>query len=98
MSKERWGAAKWVKGQLRIYCVNDFDAIQEPKDDMPVLAKRAGQHGYVTHDAFMKMLAKEANPSNIMAVLKRTHLCINTKTFLYVRPASESPGPVPRPL
>ena len=101
MSKERWGAAKWVKGQLQIYCVNDFDAIQEPKDDMPVLVKKAGHHSYVSHDSFMKMLdvawfAKEANPSNIMAVLKRTHLCINTKTFLYVRPASESPGPVMR--
>ena len=24
MSKERWGAAKWVKGQPRLYCVNDF--------------------------------------------------------------------------
>ena len=26
MSKERWGAAKRVKGQPRIYCVNDYDA------------------------------------------------------------------------
>ena len=38
----------------------------------------------------MKMLdiawfAKQASPSNIMAVLKRTHLFINTKSFLHVR-------------
>ena len=48
MSKERWGAAKRVKGQLRMYCVNDFDAQREPKDDMPILQKRAGQHGRAT--------------------------------------------------
>ena len=40
--------------------------------------------------------AKGASPSNIIAVLKRTHLFVNTKTFLYVRPASETPGPVMR--
>ena len=84
MSKERWGAAKWVKGQLRLYCVNGFDAAQEPKDDMPIMQKQSGQHGYVSHKDFMKMLdnvwfAKEASPSNVMAVLKRTHLFIQTK-------------------
>ena len=33
MSKERWGAAKWVRGQSRIYCVNDFDINTEPTLD-----------------------------------------------------------------
>lgn len=94
MSKERWGAAKWVKGQLRMYCVNDFDSQREPKDDMPILQKRAGQHSFVSHKDFMAMLdnawfSREANDSNIMAVLKRTHLFVNTNTFLYVRPAGE---------
>jgi len=84
------GAAKWVKGQLRIYCVNDFDAAQEPKDDMSVLQKQSGQLCLPPGPDFMKMLdiawfAKQANPSNIMAVLKRTHLFINTKSFLHVR-------------
>lgn len=101
MSKERWGAAKWMKGQLRLYCVNDFDAAREPADDVPVLAKQAGQPSYVTHSDFMKMLdvawfQKENTESNIMAVLKRTHLLVNTKTFFYVRPASEKKQPVLR--
>ena len=56
MLKERWGAAKWMKGKLRIYCANDFDAGREPADDVPVLAKHAGHPSYVTHDVFMKML------------------------------------------
>eukprot|EP00438_Fugacium_kawagutii_P012958 Skav206848 [mRNA] locus=scaffold3577:158736:160658:- [translate_table: standard] len=101
MSKERWGAAKWVKGQVRIYCVNDFDSNREPKDDLPVVQKREGAHGFVTHGDFMCMLenawfSREANESNIMAVLKRTHLFVNTKTFLYVRPAGEDQRPVMR--
>ena len=49
----------------------------------------------------MKMLdvaryAKEANYSNVMAVLKRTRLIVNTKTFLYIRPAGEEKTPVIR--
>ena len=93
MSKERWGAPKWVKGEPRIYCVSAFDSNQEPKDDLPIMAKRAGQISYVTHEACAKMLdaawyPKEANDANVMAVLKRTHLIVNTKTFLYIRPAA----------
>ena len=66
MSKERWGAAKWVKGQLRMYCVNDFDVQREPKDAMPIRQNRAGQHGFVSHQDFMAMLgnawfSREAN-------------------------------------
>lgn len=38
--------------------------------------------------------SREANDSNIMAVLKRTHLSVNTNTFLYVRPAGEEKRPV----
>lgn len=90
-----------MKGQLRIYCVNDFDAKREPADDVPILAKRAGNPSYVTHSDFMKMLEiawfqEENTESNIMAVLKRTHLFVNTKTFLYVRPAGEEKQPVLR--
>ena len=56
MSKERCGAAKWMKGQPRIYYVNDFDSRHEIEDDLPIVAKRAGQIAYVSHDKFMKML------------------------------------------
>ena len=81
--------------------VNDFAANVEPKDDMPVLMKKSGQHGYVDHKLFMQMLdcawfQKEANDSNIMAVLKRTHLFVNTAKFLYVRPAGIDTKPVMR--
>lgn len=68
---------------------------------MPIVAKRAGEASYVTHTDFMKMLdsawyPKENSDANIMAVLKRTHLFVNTKKFLYVRPAGEDKQPVLR--
>lgn len=42
------------------------------------------------------VFAKESNDANIMAVLKRTHLFVNTQTFLYVRPPGEEKKPVIR--
>ncbi|CAE7467314.1 unnamed protein product [Symbiodinium sp. CCMP2592] len=101
MSKERWGAAKWVKGQPRIYCVNDYDRKAEPKNDLPILSHRQGIISYATHGDFLNMLEpawcpKDKNEANVMAVLKRTHILLKTKTFLYVRPASEKESPVLR--
>ncbi|CAE7900938.1 unnamed protein product, partial [Symbiodinium necroappetens] len=83
MSKERWGAAKWVRGQARTYCSSDFDIKT------------------VSHSDFLKMLesawcSKDCNDANIMAVLQRTHIFVNTAKCLYIRPASETEGPVLR--
>ncbi|CAE7558901.1 unnamed protein product [Symbiodinium sp. CCMP2592] len=101
MSKERWGAAKWVRGQARIYCVNDFDIKSEPALDQPLLDIQEGRHTYIAHKVFLEMLesawySKEASESNVMAVLKRTHIVVNTATSLYIRPASENENPVLR--
>eukprot|EP00439_Symbiodinium_sp_Y106_P018382 s206_g2.t1 len=101
MSKERWGAAKWVKGQARIYCVNDFDIKSEPALDQPLLDIQEGRHTYIAHNVFLEMLesawySREASESNVMAVLKRTHIFVNTATSLYIRPASENEHPVLR--
>ncbi|CAE7940772.1 unnamed protein product, partial [Symbiodinium necroappetens] len=101
MSKERWGAAKWVRGQPRLYCVNDFEPETEPANDLPILAQRQGVISYVSHKEFMDMLdkawyEKEKTSANVLAVLKRTHILLNTKSSLYVRPASEKESPVLR--
>ena len=101
MSKERWGAAKWVRGQARIYCVNDFDIKTEPRLDQALVEIEQGIPSYVSHESFMKMLAcawysKEESESNVMAVLKRTHIIVNTPKCLYIRPASETEKPVIR--
>ena len=101
MSKEQWGAVKWVKGQPRIYCVNDYDRKAEPKNDLLILSYRHGIISYVAHDDFLNMLEpawclKDKNEANVMAVLERTRILLNTKTFLYVWPASEKKTPVLR--
>ena len=92
MSKERWGAAKWMKSQPRLYCINGLDANAELANDLPVLAHRQGLTSYVTRDSFIKMLEAswykpEATITNVMTVLKRTRIFLNTQTFLYIRPA-----------
>ena len=56
---------------------------------------------YIKHENFLKMLEPawnkgENSEANVMAVLKRTHIVLNTKSFLYVRPASENHRPVLR--
>ncbi|CAE6955611.1 unnamed protein product [Symbiodinium sp. CCMP2592] len=85
----------------RIYCSNDFDVKTEPPLDQPLLDIEKGIATYVSHSAFMKMLenawcSKDCNDANIMAVLKRTHIFVNTSKCLHIRPASETEGPVLR--
>ena len=101
MSKERWGAAKWVRGQARTYCSSDFDIKTEPPLNQPFLDIEQGIPTYVSQSDFMKMLesawcSKDCNDANIMAVLQRTHIFVNTAKCLYIRPASETEGPVLR--
>ncbi|CAE7228352.1 unnamed protein product [Symbiodinium microadriaticum] len=83
MSKERWGAAKWVRGQARTYCSSDFDIKTEPPLNQPFLDIEQGIPTYVSQSDFMKMLesawcSKDCNDANIMAVLQRTHIFVNT--------------------
>ena len=82
------------KEQATPLCVNDLDIKVKPTNDLPILAHRQGLTSYVAHDSFIKMLEAswykpEATITNVMAVLKRTRIFLNTQLFLYVRPASE---------
>ena len=74
MSKERWGASKWIKGQPRIYCVNEYDPKAEPVNDLPVLAQRQGAVSYIQHEDFLEILdpswyLKDKSFANVLAVL-----------------------------
>ena len=69
--------------------------------DQPLLDIEKGIPSYVSHSEFMKMLesawcSKDCNDTNVMAALKRTHIFVNTAKCLYIRPASETEGPVLR--
>ena len=83
LTKERWGAAKFPQGQLRIYMSNNLDLDAEP----------SGQPLVITHSDFMKMMEpawmKGSVLSDVKAVLKRTCILIITNTTVYYRPATE---------
>jgi hypothetical protein len=83
MSMERWGAAKWVLNQLRIFCANEYDLSSEPKDERPLVDDNAQ---VVSHQAFMDMLApsfhKDATEADKMSVLKRTNYHFEFQDFL----------------
>ena len=44
MSKGCWGAAKWVLGQARTYCVNGYSPSAEV-DEQPIMSKAPGNGG-----------------------------------------------------
>ena len=73
----------------------------KPPLNQPLLDIEKGIPTYVSHSDFMKMLesawcSKDCSDANILAVLKRTHIFVNTAKCLRIRPASETEGPVLR--
>ena len=81
--------------------MNEYDPKAEPVNDLPILAQRQGAISYIKHEDFLEMLdpswyLKDKSVANVLAVLKRTNVILNTKTFLYVRPAGEEEVPVLR--
>ena len=89
MTRERWGASKWVRGQLRLWAVNPFDASQEPP-----LGKS------VSHEIFMTIIeplwGKDMDDESKLAVLKRSCLIVATHQWLYYRIATRDAIEVPR--
>ncbi|CAJ1444831.1 unnamed protein product [Effrenium voratum] len=85
LTKERWGAAKFPQGQLRLYMSNDIDLAAEPSFE---------NAGYsISHQQFMQMVEpawmKGSSISDVMAVMKRTCVLLITNDFLYWRLPSE---------
>ena len=84
MTRERWGAAKFVKSQLRIAVDNSFDDGAEPD----------GENTTISHENLFKMILPAVMPgqsmAHYMAILKRANIILNTKNCLYYRPAIET--------
>ena len=87
MSKERWGGAKWFRNQLRVGCDNKYERGLEP--DLP-----EGDVGSAPSSAFYSMVRvawhKDATAADCEALMKRTHIVLNTKKAVYYRPAGVS--------
>jgi hypothetical protein len=96
MTRQRWGATKFTKGQVRMAADNKYDADAEPFQT--VVENHVGKKmplvlGYTgtSHETFMEMIAlalpSDISPANIEAILKRTSVVLNTEWWVYVRPA-----------
>ena len=90
MSKERWGAAKWVKGQLRIMIDNAYFPGAEPHHDRDSV-EHADFYNMIVH-AFLPGQQRQ----HYMAIFKRAAIVLNTKEWVYVRLPGEREVPVRR--
>lgn len=85
MTRERWGAAKFVKNQHRSGAENkhkvdfDFEVGQNPAQDLD-------NFGQLTRPAFPERMGEP----DIDAVKKRTSICVNTKNYVYLKLAGDS--------
>ena len=90
MTKERWGAAKFVQGQFRVFVCNDYDATAwvETHQDMV-----SGTVSHMPHEDFLKVVRPvfpNGTPQpHIMAVLKRANILVNIGKLLIFREAGE---------
>ena len=82
MSKERWGASKWIRGRLRILIDSSYNIEGEPKHNLNEVLH--GMFLSIIDTAFMPGLEKP----HYMALLKRANFIVASKGWLYVRPAS----------
>ncbi|CAE7517592.1 unnamed protein product, partial [Symbiodinium sp. CCMP2456] len=89
---ERWTAARFVKGQLRILCDNKVD--EDAEKDTPEHAMS------VKFQTFMEMTApafpEKASSQDKMACYKRAHWIVNMPGAIYLRPAGTSKDDVRR--
>ena len=90
MTRERWGASKWVRNQLRGGGFNPIDATAEPNHD----------NKQITHEQFLALVHpiwhKNFDLESKIAILKRSCFVAITKDWVYWRPATEQAVPVSR--
>ena len=90
LTKERWGAAKFVQGQMRIFVCNDFEFT-------PWLQKHQNIRGgcvlHMKHEDFLQVIApmfpQGTEKPHILAVLKRANILVNAGTMMLFRPATQ---------
>jgi hypothetical protein len=91
ITRERWTAAKFVQGQLRLVCDNKYEHLPDLEES---------EVKEVTHKDFMDLirpaLPSDATRANAMALLKRATIIVNSKRWLYFRAPGEEERPVPR--
>jgi hypothetical protein len=87
MTYQRWGGTAFVQMQLRIVCDNKYDETAEP--DIHAAGAFGVPAGHISHTHFMDMVRPAFNESaraaDLMGIMKRTAVVVNTKKAVYVR-------------
>jgi hypothetical protein len=91
-TKERWGAAVWPQGQLRVAADNKFDPTAEMSEEET--RKHKDEHpgeGVMPYGRFAELVrpafSKDCSAADIDAMLKRCNIIVHCKTMVYFRPA-----------
>ena len=88
MTRERWGASKFVKNQWRAICDNTYDA--DAMIDITADLSEDGSFAQISLAIFLDIIkpsfAKMSLP-NIKAILKRAHVIVNTAHYILVKQA-----------
>ena len=95
MTRERWGASKFVRNQWRSITDNsyahDADPDTIPADDLP---EDFSQHSFITLEDFIPIVQPAFGTGrnamslpNIKALFKRAHFIVNTSKYTYIKEA-----------
>lgn len=93
LTRERWGATKFVMGQARMAAENEFDAAAEPSDvdwlwlTTSTTEKRRTESNKFFIDMLRPAFPRGIGKSNIDALTKRITVILNTERYIYVRKA-----------
>lgn len=90
-SKERWSTAQWEQNQLRIGCENKYDPSAE--DEVTPTAESIRFARFL--DLIRPAFHANATAADILAILKRAHVVVNTKKCVYFRLAGIGEEAVP---
>jgi hypothetical protein len=91
MTRERWGASKFVKNQLRGLADNSYDESAVPAhlpNDLPEDMSRCTQMSLAMFTDIVRPAFGKKTLPNIAAIWKRAHFIVNTENYILVKPAA----------
>ena len=101
MTRERWGASKWKKKQLRLWAVNPIDESNEPANKLHCgIESGRPDEDTIKHASFLEIIepifTTGMDYESKLALLKRSALIVITSNNIYWRVPSEQPLDVRR--
>ena len=96
LTRERWGAAKFVQGQLRVFVCNDYTYTDWAESHQHTVS---GTVLYMKHEQFLEVISpvfpKDTTTPHIVAVLKRANILVNVGKLMFFRRATQDEITVP---